>query len=310
MNFPQARMSQSLPVFFIEWFWRGHLLSLHRSGQESGRWRCSCCWSVVRARWDGRICPEWYHFSGKFDANCFCSKDNQWTHRITIWCLIRARTFACRSWRGSTSGCALRKNLWNHQPHSTNAAQCLAPVWFSFLSSIIRKGSVPEKKHWKFRCNSINDIHDNSRYRQGAQWPKIYISGVAQTINSANHSYSLSQKELFHLKNWPATLQIFNEEIVHLHQGQGIDLYWRDTLKPPTQQQHVEIVPKKKNRAPVLPRIPPNAIAFDGSTRSDPFAKKPRVCYSRSTTTLRTLSWARYDNRPPFLSTPLADGLS
>ncbi|RAH47936.1 FPP/GGPP synthase family protein [Aspergillus brunneoviolaceus CBS 621.78] len=70
------------------------------------------------------------------------------------------------------------------------------------------------------------------------------IFGVAQTINSANHAYFLAQKHLERLGN-PSALPIFTEEMLNLHRGQGMDLYWRDSLTCPTEEEYLDMVSNK-----------------------------------------------------------------
>lgn len=84
----------------------------------------------------------------------------------------------------------------------------------------------------------IDDIQDGSSLRRGQ--PSAHtIYGVAQTINSANHAYFLAQKELLSLGEAPKMVRIFNEEMVNLHRGQGMDIYWRDTLMTPTKDEYL-----------------------------------------------------------------------
>jgi geranylgeranyl diphosphate synthase type 3 len=45
--------------------------------------------------------------------------------------------------------------------------------------------------------------------------------------------------------NNPATIQIFTEELLNLHRGQGMDLFWRDTLTCPTEADYLEMVSNK-----------------------------------------------------------------
>jgi len=70
------------------------------------------------------------------------------------------------------------------------------------------------------------------------------IFGIAQTINSANYAYFCAQSELAALDN-PAALPIFTEELLRLHRGQGIELYWRDALICPTEEEYLEMVANK-----------------------------------------------------------------
>ncbi|KAK2012601.1 polyprenyl synthetase [Colletotrichum eremochloae] len=89
----------------------------------------------------------------------------------------------------------------------------------------------------------IDDVEDSSSLRRGL--PVAHnIFGVAQTINSANYIYFRALQELQRLKN-PKTITIFAEELVHLHRGQGMDLFWRDTLTCPTEEDYLEMVGNK-----------------------------------------------------------------
>lgn len=71
-----------------------------------------------------------------------------------------------------------------------------------------------------------------------------HIFGVAQTINSANYAYFLANQELGKLNN-PRAYEIFNEEMLNLHHGQGMDLYWRDALVCPTEEEYLKMVQNK-----------------------------------------------------------------
>ncbi|KAI3333541.1 isoprenoid synthase domain-containing protein [Ustulina deusta] len=89
----------------------------------------------------------------------------------------------------------------------------------------------------------VDDVEDNSSLRRGLPVAhKIY--GTAQTINSANYVYFCALQELQKLKN-PAALTIFSEELVNLHRGQGMDLYWRDSLTCPSEDEYLEMVGNK-----------------------------------------------------------------
>ena len=47
------------------------------------------------------------------------------------------------------------------------------------------------------------------------------------------------------LQNWPAAVEIFNEELLNLHRGQGMDLFWRDTLTTPTEEEYLQMISNK-----------------------------------------------------------------
>ncbi|GJN70937.1 geranylgeranyl diphosphate synthase [Purpureocillium lilacinum] len=89
----------------------------------------------------------------------------------------------------------------------------------------------------------IDDVQDSSELRRG--FPVAHnIFGVPQTINSANYMCYVGLQELQRLEN-PRAVSIFAEELVNLHRGQGMDLYWRDTLTCPTEDDYLEMVGNK-----------------------------------------------------------------
>jgi geranylgeranyl diphosphate synthase, type III len=90
----------------------------------------------------------------------------------------------------------------------------------------------------------IDDVEDSSILRRGI--PVAHsIFGTAQTINSANYVYFLALEELQKLTNWKEAVEIFSTELINLHRGQGMDLYWRDTLTCPTEDDYLEMVQNK-----------------------------------------------------------------
>ncbi|KAL2264705.1 hypothetical protein VTJ83DRAFT_7215 [Remersonia thermophila] len=89
----------------------------------------------------------------------------------------------------------------------------------------------------------VDDVEDNSRLRRGL--PVAHsIFGIPQTINSSNYIYFCALQELQKLKN-PKVISIFTEELLNLHRGQGMDLFWRDTLTCPTEDEYLEMVGNK-----------------------------------------------------------------
>ncbi|KAF7597594.1 geranylgeranyl pyrophosphate synthetase [Aspergillus hancockii] len=89
----------------------------------------------------------------------------------------------------------------------------------------------------------IDDVEDYSTLRRGV--PVAHnIYGTAQTINSANYVYFLALQELQKLNN-PAAIDIYTEELLNLHRGQGMDLFWRDTLTCPSEEEYLEMVGNK-----------------------------------------------------------------
>ncbi|KAF8448283.1 geranylgeranyl pyrophosphate synthase [Terfezia claveryi] len=91
----------------------------------------------------------------------------------------------------------------------------------------------------------IDDVEDGSVLRRGV--PVAHkIFGIAQTINSANYVYFLALQELSRLNN-PELITIYTEELLNLHRGQGMDLYWRDLLTAPTEQEYLDMVSNSTN---------------------------------------------------------------
>ena len=87
-------------------------------------------------------------------------------------------------------------------------------------------------------------MEDSSNLRRGI--PVAHsLFGVPQTINSANYIYFLALQSLTALPNASAALSIYTEELLNLHRGQGMDLYWRDTLTCPSESDYLEMVSNK-----------------------------------------------------------------
>ncbi|KAG6038602.1 hypothetical protein E4U41_003998 [Claviceps citrina] len=89
----------------------------------------------------------------------------------------------------------------------------------------------------------VDDVQDSSELRRG--FPVAHhIFGVPQTINSANYIYFVALQEIQKLQN-PRSISVFADELVNLHRGQGMDLFWRDTLSCPTEDDYLEMVGNK-----------------------------------------------------------------
>ncbi|KAF2264815.1 terpenoid synthase [Lojkania enalia] len=89
----------------------------------------------------------------------------------------------------------------------------------------------------------VDDVEDSSVLRRGIPVANS-IFGVAQTINSANYVYFKALQELMLMSN-PKLIEIFTEELLNLHRGQGMDLYWRDSLTCPSEADYLEMVGNK-----------------------------------------------------------------
>ncbi|KAF9265923.1 farnesyltranstransferase [Marasmius fiardii PR-910] len=94
----------------------------------------------------------------------------------------------------------------------------------------------------------IDDIQDNSQLRRGHPVAhKIY--GVPQTINTGNYVYFLAFRELRKLyhssSESDSSSDTSSAELLNLHRGQGLDLFWRDNLVCPTEEEYVGMVNNK-----------------------------------------------------------------
>ncbi|KAJ3289729.1 Geranylgeranyl pyrophosphate synthase [Rhizoclosmatium sp. JEL0117] len=89
----------------------------------------------------------------------------------------------------------------------------------------------------------IDDVEDGSDLRRGI--PVAHkIFGVASAINSGNYVYFLALKKANSLK-MPVIMEIFADELIHLHTGQGMEIYWRDNCICPTEREYVAMVRNK-----------------------------------------------------------------
>ena len=86
----------------------------------------------------------------------------------------------------------------------------------------------------------IDDIEDNSKLRRGI--PVAHsIFGIPSTINCANYVYFLALEKCQAL-NQPKATQIFVQELLNLHRGQGYDILWRDMIRCPTEEEYLSMV--------------------------------------------------------------------
>ncbi|KAL3783578.1 hypothetical protein HJC23_002082 [Cyclotella cryptica] len=86
----------------------------------------------------------------------------------------------------------------------------------------------------------IDDIEDNSKLRRGN--PVAHsIFGVPNVINCANYVYFLALGRVQALGKEEA-MQVFVNEMLNLHRGQGHDIHWRDSTTCPTESQYISMV--------------------------------------------------------------------
>lgn len=100
----------------------------------------------------------------------------------------------------------------------------------------------------------IDDIEDGSELRRGFSAAHI-VFGVPQTINSANYIYFCALQRLQCLEK-PQLTAIFcstvsfsivanQGELMALHRGQGMELFWRDTAVCPAIEEYIEMAKNK-----------------------------------------------------------------
>ncbi|KAI8146461.1 geranylgeranyl pyrophosphate synthase [Fennellomyces sp. T-0311] len=89
----------------------------------------------------------------------------------------------------------------------------------------------------------IDDVQDDSDLRRAVPVAH-HIFGVPQTINSANYVYFMALQELLKLDQ-PHMVAVYAEELVNLHRGQGTELFWRDSLTCPSEDEYIAMVNNK-----------------------------------------------------------------
>ncbi|OQE38676.1 hypothetical protein PENCOP_c008G05124 [Penicillium coprophilum] len=89
----------------------------------------------------------------------------------------------------------------------------------------------------------VDDIEDSSLLRRG-QPVAHSIFGMAQTFNSGNYVYFLALREIQKLES-PRAIDIYVDALIHLHRGQGMDMFWRDSLICPTEEDYLAMVGNK-----------------------------------------------------------------
>ncbi|EIN09901.1 terpenoid synthase [Punctularia strigosozonata HHB-11173 SS5] len=101
----------------------------------------------------------------------------------------------------------------------------------------------------------IDDIEDESPLRRGS--PTAHIKfGVAPTINSANYVYFLVMEKITTLARAHASgtdfdtatarmVSAYVEEMLELHRGQGMEIWWRTNRVCPTVDEYLVMIERK-----------------------------------------------------------------
>lgn len=71
------------------------------------------------------------------------------------------------------------------------------------------------------------------------------VYGTPITINSTNYYYFIALNKL--VQNFPPDrvhhmVKIYSEQMLRLHEGQGMDIYWRDAQLCPTIEQYMKMI--------------------------------------------------------------------
>ncbi|KAL4142890.1 hypothetical protein QTP88_005283 [Uroleucon formosanum] len=88
-----------------------------------------------------------------------------------------------------------------------------------------------------------DDIQDNSVLRRGI--PVAHsIYGVASTINAANYMSFVALERTLSLGH-PMATTVYTEQVLELHRGQGMEIYWRDNYTCPTEDEYKKMTIRK-----------------------------------------------------------------
>lgn len=89
----------------------------------------------------------------------------------------------------------------------------------------------------------IDDIEDNSLLRRGMDSAHV-VYGTPLTINAANLIYFVAMQKILELQH-PDGARVFCEQMLELHQGQGMEIWFRDNYVCPNEAEYKQIVLKK-----------------------------------------------------------------
>jgi len=140
-------------------------------------------------------------------------------------------------YRSSIPGKGLRRILLQTFNHHLQ----LPDAWVQEIVNII------EDLH----CASlvIDDIEDESTLRRG-QLAAHLKHGLAPALNAGNYMYFTVNQRVLRLTaayggDVAEAAQIFLDEMVQLHQGQGIEIYWRTKREKPSVREYLKMVEQK-----------------------------------------------------------------
>jgi len=89
----------------------------------------------------------------------------------------------------------------------------------------------------------LDDIEDNSTLRRGLPAAHL-IYGQASTINCANYVMFIGLERTQALGH-PEAVSVFTQQLLELHRGQGMEIYWRDNFICPTEEEYKQMISRK-----------------------------------------------------------------
>ncbi|XP_044761989.1 geranylgeranyl pyrophosphate synthase-like [Coccinella septempunctata] len=89
----------------------------------------------------------------------------------------------------------------------------------------------------------MDDIQDSSIVRRGV--PVAHsIYGVPSSINASNYCLWIVLERVLEL-NRPEAVIVYNEQLLELHRGQGMELYWRENFLCPREEEYIQMAKRK-----------------------------------------------------------------
>ncbi|KAI9155922.1 geranylgeranyl pyrophosphate synthetase [Blastocladiella emersonii ATCC 22665] len=150
----------------------------------------------------------------------------------------------------------------------------------------------------------IDDIEDGSSLRRGR--PVAHrVFGVASTINCANYVYFLALRQVQKLKHDSGepgrAVELFTEELVNAHEGQGIEIFWRENAICPTEQEYLTMV---GNKTSALLRL---GVGLMVEYRGNPSPSSPTSTDPAAFSTLATSLGNLFQIRDDYINLVSAD---
>ncbi|XP_012530040.1 geranylgeranyl pyrophosphate synthase-like isoform X2 [Monomorium pharaonis] len=89
----------------------------------------------------------------------------------------------------------------------------------------------------------IDDIQDHSIMRRGI--PVAHsVYGIASALNAASYILFIALERVVNLQH-PMATKVYMEQLLELHRGQGMDIYWRDNFICPTEEDYKTMIIRK-----------------------------------------------------------------